>query len=171
VLTRAAALPLSEVEGRCTASNDRTLLEVIRLRPRTVVLAASWGLRPRLTSGISATIEALGAEGIRVVILGQAPSWTPVLPKQILTYYRAYGVWPDRLPLDIADARRIDAQIASVARPRGAVFRSPTEVLCNAQGCLTRTGDPPFLTTFDLGHLTPQGARLLADSFSAELKP
>lgn len=171
VLSRAVAEPLNEAQRRCTASNDRTLEEVLGLRPRIVVLAASWGAQPRLTPGISVTVLALRAQGIKVVLLGQAPSWTPILPKQILTHYRAYGTWPERLPMDLTQTREIDAQIAAVARRDGAVFLSPTAVLCDTRGCLTGVGDPPFLTTFDLGHMTPEGARLLANAFAAELKP
>lgn len=171
VISRGVTGPLTKTQRLCVASNDRTLREVTRLRPDVVVLVGSWSQHERLAPGLSATLAALQDQGIKVVVVGQAPLWWPILPKQVVTRYRADGVWPERLPLDISEARRTDARISAVARRYGATFRSPTDVLCNGQGCLTRAGDPPYVTTFDRGHMTPQGARLLANAFAADLKP
>jgi hypothetical protein len=51
-------------------------------------------------------------------------------------------------------------------------FISAIEVLCNADGCLTRTGEgPEHVVAWDSAHLTKAGSRLLADEIYAKVLP
>ncbi|HEX5337447.1 MAG TPA: hypothetical protein VFW53_03315, partial [Gallionella sp.] len=49
-------------------------------------------------------------------------------------------------------------------------YISSLDILCNSEGCLTRTAEDALdITTMDSGHLTPQGARYQAKSVLMDL--
>jgi hypothetical protein len=162
LLSAAVKASGSPWEARCRAINDRALAEIRRAHPAVVVLAGGWYGQPPLTSGLPYTIEQLQAQGVKVVLVGSPPHWDSPLPKRVLTAFRATSKWPERLPLDLTKVQQVDNLVADIARRYGVDFVSPTQALCDAEGCLTRVGDPPSLLTYDQIHLTPQGARLVA---------
>ncbi len=139
--------------------------------PHTVVLGGHWSFygwgkdSASLTSQVRATVLALQALGVqRVVVMGHLPTWTTPLPRLLLAQWRDSGAVPDRLlgPLD-RQALVADTQLRRALVGSGAVFISPYDALCNAQGCRTmeRRGGLLMPLALDESHLTADGSALL----------
>jgi len=64
-----------------------------------------------------------------------------------------------------SDPGGYDAVLREKLVPLGAEFVSARDVLCNAEGCLTRTGDSAAdISTSDQVHLTANGSAFLIDA-------
>jgi hypothetical protein len=103
--------------------------------------------------------------GARVVVLGGVPFWRRGLPSEMLRYYMLrHSLMPARFKGDIAPHSH-DAVMREKLAPLGAEFISAREVLCNAEGCLTRTGDSAAsISTSDQIHLTEGGSAFLVEA-------
>jgi SGNH domain (fused to AT3 domains) len=141
--------------------------------PHTVVLGGYWSFygwgrdSASLSSQVRATVQALQALGVqRVVVMGHLPTWTMPLPRLLLAQWRDSGVVPERMlaPLD-SQALAADTQLRRALVGSGAVFISPYDALCNAQGCRTmeRRGGLLMPLALDESHLTADGSALLVD--------
>ena len=115
---------------------------------------------------MSETVAALKREtDSRVVVLGAEPLWDRGLPSEVLRHYMLYRrVIPPR-SFDAVQHHRQDGQVRNRLVPAGAEFISASDVLCDAEGCLTRIGDQVHdLTTSDVIHLTEKGSIFLVDA-------
>ncbi len=180
-LTRDSCSPLLDLGYElCQKSNAWVMREIERIRPQTVILFAVWAYYEKdwasdgAKSALSATFDALEKAGVaNIVVVGQAPAWKGGLPAQMYdawTHGHPFHTLPDRL------ATGLDPAAAAVDRTlRGDLdagrvrYFSLIDFFCNAEGCLTHAPEGPTrLVTFDYGHLTTDGATLVARELAAE---
>ena len=146
----------------CRAINDKVLSIVRDLKPDIVLLHGTW---QEHMDKVAETVTMVKQTGARVVVLGGVPFWRRGLPSEALRYYLLrHSLLPVRYKGDIARDGH-DAVLREKLVPLGAEFISAREVLCNAEGCLTRTGDSAAdISTSDQIHLTAGGSAFLIDA-------
>ena len=146
----------------CRAINDKVLSIVSDLKPEIVLLHGTWQEHMDKAAG---TVALLKQTGARVVVLGGVPFWRRGLPSEALRYYMLrHSLVPVHYKGDIARDGQ-DAILREKLVPPGAEFISARDVLCNADGCLTRTGDSAAdLSTSDQVHLTAGGSAFLVEA-------
>jgi hypothetical protein len=153
----------------CAKSNAAILQKIAELKPRAVILFGAWALHeqflhddPHDEELVSVLIE-LKKIVENVVLVGQAPFWSPDLPTQVYAYWRINGVLPDRLPPRPLPYAKINNALAAMAATAQVRFVSPFAALCNEQGCCTHTPESRSeLISWDYGHPTQAGARYMA---------
>jgi hypothetical protein len=103
----------------------------------------------------------------QVIVVGQMPTWKTDLPKVLTRQFILRGLEiPERSGLELEELSiAMDATLRKISLPKGFRYLSLTDILCNANGCLTRVG--PDLTTdllvWDYGHLTTVGAKFVVE--------
>lgn len=136
--------------------------------PQIVILSANWLFyRP---DELSQTIHTLKSEGIRkIVVVGPVPQWRDSLIKQLFLRFSKTGV--AEVPFKTSQGLNsrvfeVDRQIADIAASMKVDYVSPYQLLCDAEGCLTRYGSSlDTLMTWDYGHLTNGGSEHLVSMF------
>jgi hypothetical protein len=156
----------------CENINREIFADLRKHPPTRVVLTANWLMYDfnALDKKLDDTITQLQRAGVKNIdLIGPVPQWLDGLPKQL---YTAYAKDPQhRVPYRMSmglDQRvpPIDVALRQKAARLGINFISPEEILCNAQGCLTRLGDTSdSLIIWDYGHLTSQGSEFLVARF------
>ena len=134
------------------------------LRPDVVVLHGTW---EKYIDSVAETVAALKQQtDARVVVLGPVPAWRRGLPNEVLRYFMLYHrLIPERWNGAVS-SNWYDAVMRAKVVPAGAEFISAWDALCNAEGCLTRTGDTANDISFsDQVHLTEKGSKFLVGSF------
>jgi peptidoglycan/LPS O-acetylase OafA/YrhL len=172
--TRDACVPvLDHGYPRCRENNAWVVGEIARLKPETVILFGYWthSLLDWSAGGtrhlIADTIDALHRAGVaNVVVLGPAPIWTGFLSE------RVYQAWlhdmlhriPDRLATGLdPSAALVENALHDDVAGHDVAFFSVRDALCTDAGCLTHAPDGATrLTTYDYGHLTTDGATIVA---------
>jgi hypothetical protein len=151
----------------CGETNRYVLDEIGRIQPEIVVLDAHWHAygRSRL-SLLGSTILAIknAAPRSHVVVTGNVPLWPGGLPMFML---KRKATLSDnvtlRLPL-YRELQKADEDIRRTAERSGALFVSALDAFCQGETC--RVTFPlegsPSLATYDYGHLTEAGSRVLA---------
>jgi peptidoglycan/LPS O-acetylase OafA/YrhL len=169
--TSSSCLPAlnTDVAGtpNCRAINDKVLSLARELRPDIVLLHSTWD---RYLDDLAATVAALKQEtGARVVVLGSVPWWKRGLPNEVLRYFILnHRLIPERSGRAEADGS--GARLRDKLVPSGAEFISVWDVMCNADGCLTRIGDTASdISATDQVHLTEKGSVFLVQSIIDEL--
>ncbi len=147
----------------CRANNDHVLALVRQINPDIVLLH---GIQDKYLDHIAETVAALKREtAARVVVLGTEPMWDRGLPGEVLRYYLLYHRLIPERTFDAVLHHWKDAQIRDALVPRGAEFISASDVLCNAEGCLTRIGGRASdMTASDAIHLTEKTSVFLVDA-------
>ena len=130
------------------------------LRPDIVVLHGTW---EQHLDNVAETVTVLKQAGARVVVLGPVPFWRRGLQNEVVRYYMLHQTL---VPTRLAGVAASDAKYDDIMRkrliPLGAEFVSARDVLCNADGCLTRLGDTATdIVAFDQVHLTEKGSEFL----------
>jgi peptidoglycan/LPS O-acetylase OafA/YrhL len=151
----------------CRAINDKILSLARELKPDIVLLHSTWD---RYLDGVAATVAALKKEtNARVVVLGSVPWWKRGLPNEVLRYFMLHHrLIPERSSRAAADGS--GAALRDRLVPLGAEFISVWDVMCNADGCLTRIGDTAGdLSASDQVHLTEKGSVFLIQSIIDEV--
>jgi hypothetical protein len=70
----------------------------------------------------------------------------------------------------VDEVKSYDAYMKEHVPPLGATYVSALDIMCNSDGCLTRTGpDPLDLTAMDSAHLTKAGSEYLVLRFADRL--
>ena len=180
-LTRDACAPLLNFGyDLCVKSNAWILHEIERIRPSTVVLFARWsGYEDEWASEAArqklfATIDALERAGVsKIVFIGPAPNWKGGLPQQMYDSWahgRPFHVVPERLATGLEPRAAIDdGKLRADLDTRGVTYVSVIDFFCDERGCLTHTPEgPTHLVTWDYGHLTTDGATLVAQKLAAD---
>jgi hypothetical protein len=180
--TRDSCLPvLAGSYPVCRQSNAWVVAEIARLRPAAVILFASWTHyqvdwhgESAAKSSLLATIDALRLAGVpKIVVLGPAPVWEGGLPK------RAYQAWLDARPFHAVPeyleggrdlgVTAADVDLRRAVEARGVAYFSVMDFFCNARGCLTHAPQGEArLVSWDSGHLTTDGARLVGGRLVAD---
>jgi peptidoglycan/LPS O-acetylase OafA/YrhL len=146
----------------CRAINDKVLSLARELRPDIVLLHSTWG---EYLDGVTNTVATLKkATDARIVVLGSVPWWKRGLPNEVLRYFMLHHrLIPQRSDRAIADPS--GAILRAKLEPLGAEFISVADVMCNADGCLTRIGDKADnISASDQVHLTESGSVFLVQS-------
>ncbi|KRR23449.1 acyltransferase family protein [Bradyrhizobium retamae] len=166
-LTSSSCIPALNADiarmPNCRAMNDKVLSLVRQIKPDVVLLHGTW---EKHLDNVAETVAALKREtNARVVVLGGVPMWRRGLPSEVLRYFMLHRTLiPQRSPNGIPPTA-YDAIMRGRLEPLGAEFISASDVLCNAQGCLTRIGDAAGdLTASDQVHLTERGSIFLIEA-------
>ncbi|VFR70086.1 O-antigen acetylase [plant metagenome] len=174
-LTRDSCPPVLDLGyPTCQQSNTHVLNQVKRLRPRTVILHATWthygqGWESDSSEmeNLRATIESVKQAGVpELIIIGPSPEWTEPLPKLVYKHWAA-DTLPRRIPERLsagltAGPANVNKALELGLAGTGIRYVSALAQLCNSEGCLTHApGAPKDLLSWDEGHLTNAGATLL----------
>jgi hypothetical protein len=133
-----------------------------------VSTAAIWDV-DQAVAKLGLTVDALRSRGAaRIVVVGRMPTWRSGLPAIVAAHFRRTGkILPERtteyVEADLAADRRLQALASSL----GVDYISPRDVLCDAEGCVTRIGGT--LIASDGVHLTIPGAEFFARSVAPQL--
>ncbi len=154
----------------CMAVNEFVLDKIRMLKPQTVILAANWLLYDRKNSNwtqldldkLHATVVALKGLGIaHIVLVGQLPTYKidqPIVGSKVF----APGAVDRTVKSLNMQSFAANEMMRQFARDNGIDFMSPMDALCNDLGCLISTSSTELIpTSFDHGHLTEAGSRLL----------
>ena len=152
----------------CPAIQEHIWKEIEAHVPQRVTLAARWGFYD--WHKLSRTIERLRSLGVRDIdLVGPVPQWRNGLPRQAAIAYRENGfaTLPEHLARGLLpEPFTIDHDMAALANGLGVRYLSPTQALCNEQGCLVRSPDGPHaLTAWDDAHLTQSGSERLVSTW------
>lgn len=108
----------------------------------------------------------------RIVIVGPVPKWKGSLIKQMIEYFQKNGRYAPKymhrglvendIEWDVAMKEKIPKEKIS--------YVSAYDALCNASGCLTRTGPNALdITAIDWGHLSKSGSLYLAEKIEKQV--
>ena len=136
-------------------------------------MAGNW--RDNSWSDLSKTIKALKAIGVaNIDLVGPVPVWENNLPKQIFLFCKKNTPCdiPVRMQMGLVPkVFELDQQMAQFAIQENVNYLSPIKVLCDAQGCLIRTGEAGnTITSWDSEHLTDVGSQYLVSEFERSTK-
>jgi peptidoglycan/LPS O-acetylase OafA/YrhL len=173
--SRDGCLPLlTDDDSPCAQSNKLVVNELLRRKPRRVILFAAWLFhsgdwqndRTRLPA-LQRTLHTLRSSIDDVVLVGPSPSWQPSLPEAVFKFWTEKGALPDRLK---PSPQNYDSNVLAfrrTAQQEGAVFSSIFDSLCDVDGCLTHTpASRSDLLMWDFGHLTLDGASYVTRALS-----
>jgi len=156
----------------CQKINDGNLNLVEKLKPEFVILHANWSDANDLAA-LDVTIDSLKKAGVKnVVLIGPDPIWNDELPRILFSYHRKEHKRPPlRMKENNAEtAHRQDVVMRNFAISRNINYVSSLDILCNSDGCLTRTSEEvPDITTIDGSHLSPQAVRYQAEYILTDL--
>ena len=158
----------------CKYNNDAALAAIEKIRPAIVLLHADWSPTSNW-GGLTVTIDALKKAGINnIFLIGPDPTWNDALPRILSSYYLKVHKKP---PLRMKNnnyvvAHMLDLAMRDFAKSQNIRYISSLDILCNQDGCLTRTGvnSIDYMAT-DINHLTPQGAKYEANILMTWIKP
>jgi peptidoglycan/LPS O-acetylase OafA/YrhL len=157
--------------AHCKEMNDAVFDEIKQHKPEKVVLAANWTKDKYNWQGIETTIRSLKAEGVsNIDLVGPVPHWDYPLAKLLRKYimnHQPMDQVPDRLKYGLnPKALELDSSMKEFSDRMHIHYISVTGILCNSDGCITRTGmSIDSLTAWDNDHLTKTGSEFLVSHF------
>lgn len=138
---------------------DRTKLDAI-------ILSGRW--RPTDLEGLAETARALGGRVPRLYVLGPIVEYDGSLPRLLAAAPRGHEeatAAAHRLNGKIDMDRRVAAAVAGTP----AIYISTYRTICPAGGTCRIWSSPGKPLQFDYGHLTPEGATVVAKAFAPAL--
>lgn len=149
----------------CLALNQYAMDEIKRIKPKTIYLQANWLEYPGDLDAAAQAIKKITewVPGIRIILIGNVPNWTKVLPRNVLQSSLSYDQ-ELYMPLPMLSVlKESDQRLEAFSKKQGIEFVSALDLLCRKQECLavTMTQTGPRLTAFDYGHLTQAGSETL----------
>jgi hypothetical protein len=148
----------------CKAIDAFVIAKVRVLHPREVVLSAAWE-RYTGEAPLIRTVALLRRLHVtNIVLVGPTPDWPQGLPQVLYTIYQERKRLPTRVDRGLSDKpAKLDVALRPLAHRLGIRYVSPLDLLCNAEGCLARTGARGNeITVWDTSHFTRAGSALLA---------
>lgn len=159
-----------DVQGRpnCRAINEFILGNVKKNHVDVIVLSAIWTNYD--LSNLEKTISVLRDSGFKNVhLIGPVPQWSDGLPKQLRNYFNKSfpHVIPSRMSAGLnPNFINLDNELSNRMKNIGVHYLSPKDILCDDNGCITKTDDTGgSITAWDCGHLTSTGSELLVSQF------
>lgn len=160
----------------CNEINANILAKLQELQPHAIILSSAW-TRPSYAAQESEVALKLQAQlaslrqaipSTRVIVVGPIPRWGRGM-RDILIDIALKSSQPPPLYLPLPDLeenrkkRALEPVMRTVTEQAGAIYLSPTEILCDGEVCLTRVSDSiDGLVVFDAdGHLNPKAAALV----------
>ncbi len=152
----------------CDEINEHIKLEVLKLSPTEVMLAANWRSYPAsVFSAIDETILFLQKKGVRKIYLfGQPPHFVPNLPRATYSAYLLTSKEPIKIYKGLdKTVYDIDSKLKLIALKRGVVFVSILAIFCDGKGCLTGINilNRGLVSYDEAGHLTKDSSLYLID--------
>jgi peptidoglycan/LPS O-acetylase OafA/YrhL len=150
----------------CRGNNEFVAAAISKYAPEIVLLHSFWRYDGLNLDRVEPTIADIRRRAsARIVILGLPPTWEESLPHNVIRYYWNTGsLIPRYSRFMLINGAPAETVLRQRAKSWGVEYLSAWDALCNADGCRTRVGDTPDdLVTFDGLHLTPKGAKFLAD--------
>jgi len=151
----------------CKNINEFILEKIASLKPDSVVLLANW--RNHDLGKLSGTIARLQYIGIKkIIVIGPLPQWNNTLIANIVAHWKkdpSHAMPPVYIKDGLDSAIPIlDQHMRTLLKDTGAVYISAYEKMCNADGCISRTGNTgDRITAIDYGHLSEAGSIYLSD--------
>jgi peptidoglycan/LPS O-acetylase OafA/YrhL len=173
--TAAACPPFinPEIKGlpHCKEVNEYILKSIASKKPAKVVLSVSWTTNKDWRK-IEETVIQLHNIGITDIdLIGPIPQWSAPLPRELWLYsmqnkLSLFSV-PYRMNFGLNNNfMELDPQLHDFAQKIHVNYISPSKIMCNELGCITRLGDTTdTLTSYSRDHLTEAGARYLVSHF------
>ena len=132
-----------------------------------VVLFAAWDNPTYGTQDVVNAVRAITrVGGPSIVVVGPPPKWKRGLRRHLLEAYRAdiQHRIPRRMTRGLVpETRATDAALKTALAAENATYVSAWDVLCNAEGCITRLGEEPqSISAYDYGHFTAAAAAFVA---------
>jgi len=151
--TASACAPVLDVgSSHCRRINDFAINQIARLKPHTVILAASWWAYPdNDLVNLDRSVDQLRRIGIdKVILVGPVPIWNPSLPLALLAFYSAHREIPKRMQFGLTRMTDMDNTLHKMSLDLGIAYFSVLSAMCDSEGCLTRVGnDVSDLTAWD----------------------
>jgi peptidoglycan/LPS O-acetylase OafA/YrhL len=169
-------------ESDLYAINLQSLADVSRFHPDIIVF--NWmidgmnakGSPEEQVKALADTMQRVAAvsPASRIVVVGPFPAWKGTLIKSMVSYWESsptHAAPPLYMREGLVDeVKSYDAYMKEHVPPLGATYVSALDIMCNSDGCLTRTGpDPLDLTAMDSAHLTKAGSEYLVLRFADRL--
>jgi peptidoglycan/LPS O-acetylase OafA/YrhL len=150
----------------CEELNRTVLAKLRALHPQEVLLSAAWERYNDRTPLIRTVALLRRLHVPSIVLVGPGPDWPQGLPQVLYTIFQERDALPTRTTRGLSNQPAlIDAKMRALARRLHLPYVSPLAVLCNADGCITRTGaGGSEITVWDTAHFTRAGSALLARS-------
>ncbi|MBC7405719.1 MAG: acyltransferase [Cytophaga sp.] len=176
--TSSACAPLLglNASGRefCKGNNDHVFQKIKTLRPDVLILHATWTQNTeQFEDGFAKTALAIKELGLkRVILLGPVPMWKePGLSANVVDYYwkNHREIIPEMTSYSLVN-QELEKVVKGLADRNGFEYMSVREVMCQDQRCYARVGvDGEYLTAFDSGHMTREGAVYLQRKLLPEI--
>ncbi|MGZ3771936.1 MAG: SGNH hydrolase domain-containing protein [Bdellovibrio sp.] len=170
----------SPASGLYEINNQDIFNLLVKKSPDIVILHAAWYEYKMsvesIVNQINFTISKIKASNpnIKIIVIGPVPTWKDSLQKNILKYYM--NSTPRTLPpLYMVyglrkDVRTLDDSLKKSFSAKGIQYLSAIDILCNSDGCMTRTGPSHLdLTAIDYGHLSEAGSVFLINKIAAKI--
>jgi peptidoglycan/LPS O-acetylase OafA/YrhL len=156
--------------ARCDELSDKVFAQIKASHPDILLVHAMWGPNNNLDR-LRQSVDRLVALKIpRIIILGPVPVWKRGLPLALVNYYRFHHRIPDRIAGNIVSGGDGDARMQALSTQAGVEFISARDALCNAEGCLTRTGaSSNDVIATDMVHLSESGSQFLARAIAKRI--
>ncbi|MGR5946082.1 acyltransferase family protein [Enterobacter sp. C4G1] len=155
----------------CKDINKNITAELLRVKPKLVVLAAFWSQYP-FKDYLADTLKMLSSAGIRTVVIGPFPYWHDPLPKVI----EANGLTPQgTLPVALFDSSKNvlgnDKLIGKiVSASSNSAYISAIGIMCSKATCKVTAGKKPVIPMqWDNTHLTYPGSTWFIKNISEKL--
>ena len=173
VYTSSGCPPVNDfvVEARkdCAETNQFVSSKIKELKPKAVILSAFWGLYNgydnfnQLDYGkLSETIQLLRSENVEnIVIFGNLPTFKVAQPRIAVETFVSGKVDRTTYKYDgnVGIYALENENIRRFAADNNVTFVSPTDLLCNNDGCLISTSKSVLIPlAWDYGHLTKSGS-------------
>ncbi len=165
----------------CVNVNNLAHKKISELKPDLVILHAYWvaahfkyfvgpgKYEDHFIKEINEIIR-LGAK--QVIVVGEIPTWKVNLPNNILNNFVLKNLpIPNRTYLGIdEDSLKMDSTMKQIKFPKGSIYYSLRDSLCNDNGCMVMVGPnlESDMIVWDYGHLTNSGSNFVNNIF---LKP
>lgn len=162
----------------CKEVNDYIFKSISNIKPAKVVLTFLW-TNNKDWRKIEDTIIQLRRFGIKDIdLIGPIPQWLDTLPRQLLLYSRRdkFSLFTGQDILTSVPYRmnfglnhnfmELEPLIRDFAKKIHVNYISPSSIMCNELGCITRLGETAdSLTSYSGDHLTDSGSRYLVSHF------
>ena len=157
--------------AECQNNNLDAYKEIRLYKPQTVILAANWlqydGVNQfnLLTDKkIGETIQAIKDAGVKnIILIGNFPVFHVEQPRLASMLFKPHINNRTLQRLNI-ESIKINEKLSEIARKNNVVFLSPSEILCNQEGCLLSTSQEKLLPMgLDVSHLSKFGSIFFID--------
>jgi len=173
-------LPILVYRKNCNEVNQNVLDELEKSKPDVLILQAAWKHADyplsddEMNSKFANTLKKIkqGLPTTNIIVIGPFPRW------QNSPHYVVYLNWKKnfdktREPDIMQKATRfddVDMILANVSKNAAVKYISAIDLLCNAEGCLSRVGEGPSdYVAVDYAHLSRAGSVYFAESIKQEI--